>query len=108
LFQQALVLRNNPVGSDWSREAVFKYYLKSKGKCLKLISAALAQHHSESGDPAILIAVVLLTILDMFESGSGAWSLHLEGAQKLLNAGIMAGTSEWDSVARKLLHGAAV
>ncbi|KAK4171924.1 fungal-specific transcription factor domain-containing protein [Triangularia setosa] len=108
LFQQALVLRNNPIGSDLSREAVFKYYLKSKGKCLKLISAALAQHHSESGDSAILIAVVLLTILDMFESGSGAWSLHLEGAQKLLNAGIMAGTSEWDSVARKLLHGAAV
>lgn len=89
-------------------EAPFNYYLRSKGQCLKLISAALAKERTTLGDKAILIAVVLLTILDIFESGSDTWSLHLEGAKRLLDAGVMAGVSEWDSSARNLLHEAAM
>lgn len=89
-------------------EAPFNYYLRSKGQCLKLISATLAKHRTTQGDKAILIAVVLLTILDIFESGSGTWSLHLEGAKRLLDAGVMAGVSEWDSSARNLLREAAM
>lgn len=89
-------------------EAPFNHYLQSKGQCLKLISAALAKDRTTQGDKAILIAVVLLTILDIFESGSGTWSLHLEGAKTLVGAGVMAGVSEWDSSARKLLQEAAI
>lgn len=89
-------------------QAPINYYLRSKGRCLKLISAALARDHTAVGNKAILIAVVLLTILDIFESGSGTWSVHLEGAKRLLDAGVMAGTSEWDSSSRNLLQEAAM
>lgn len=75
---------------------------------MKLISAALKKDHTTLGDKSILIAVVLLTILDIFESGSGTWNVHLEGAKRLLDAGVMAGSSEWDSSARNLLQEAAM
>ena len=35
-------------------------------------------------DGRTLAAIVLLAFLDIFESGSGAWSYHIEGAKKLL------------------------
>lgn len=89
-------------------EAPINSYLQSKGQCLKLISTTLAKDQTTQGDKSILIAVVLLTILDIFESGSGTWSLHLEGAKRLLNAGVTTDVSEWDSSARNLLHEAAM
>lgn len=51
------------------------------------------------GDKALFVAVLLLTILDIFESGSGTWVFHLEGAKLLLDAGVMADVSEWDGSA---------
>jgi hypothetical protein len=35
-------------------------------------------------DGRTLAAIVLLAFIDIFESGSGAWSYHIEGAKKLL------------------------
>lgn len=89
-------------------EAPINYYLQSKGQCLKLISTTLVRDQTTRGDKSILIAVVLLTILDIFESGSGTWSLHLEGAKRLLDAGVTTDVSEWDSSARNLLREAAM
>lgn len=94
--------------STLALEAPFNYYLRSKGQSLRLISATLSRERTTLGDRAILIAVVLLTILDIFESGSGTWSFHLEGAKRLLDAGFMAGVSKWDSSARNLLQEAAM
>lgn len=88
--------------------APFNCYLRSKGQCLNLISATLAKDRPTLGDKALLVAVVLLTILDIFESGSGTWVFHLEGAKRLLDAGVMAGVSEWDGSAKDLLQDAAV
>ncbi|KAG8159221.1 hypothetical protein KVR01_010882 [Diaporthe batatas] len=93
---------------DLKLQPPFNFYLRSKGQCLKLISSALAKGHVTLGDKSILIAVVLLIILDVFENGSGTWTLHLEGAKRLLDAGIMAGNSEWDNCARNLLQEAAM
>lgn len=95
-------------GLDLALETQFSYYLQSKGQCLKLVSAALAQDHTILGDEAILIAAVLLMILDIFESGSVTWTFHLEGAKRLLDAGVIAGISEWDSSTRNLLREAAM
>lgn len=89
-------------------EAPINSYLQSKGQCLKLISDTLVRDQTARADKSILIAVVLLTILDIFESGSGTWILHLEGAKRLLDAGVMSDVSEWDSSARNLLHEAAM
>lgn len=97
-----------PLPATSPLEAPLGSYLRSKGQCLQLISAALGKDRTTLGDKAILIAVVLLMILDMFESGSGTWSLHLEGAKRLLDAGVMAGVSEWDTSVRNLLGEAAM
>ncbi|KAI6765470.1 hypothetical protein HG530_006540 [Fusarium avenaceum] len=56
----------------------------------------------------MLIAVVLLAILDIFESGSGAWSYHIEGIKKMLEAGAMTGTSACDHNLQNLLQEAAM
>lgn len=95
-------------GLDMALEAQFNYYLQSKGQCFKLVSGALAQDHTILGDKAILIAVVLLMILDIFESGSVTWTFHLEGAKSLLDAGVIAGISGWDSSIRNLLREASM
>jgi hypothetical protein len=91
-------------GQDVYQDATLKFYLHCKSKTLTLISAALADDQSAQGGKATLIAVLLLMILDVFESGSGAWSLHLEGAKTLLDSGVLDGSSEWDTSAGALLH----
>ncbi|TXB96239.1 hypothetical protein FocTR4_00016643 [Fusarium oxysporum f. sp. cubense] len=57
---------------------------------------------------SLLITVVLLAFLDIFESGSGAWSYHIEGIKKMLEVGAMKGTSSWDNNLQSLLHDAAM
>jgi hypothetical protein len=56
------------------------------------------------GDKSILTAVVLLTILDIFESGCGSWTAHLEGAKTMLDAEIINGFPGSDNSARNLLQ----
>jgi hypothetical protein len=60
-------------------------------------------HHPQAVADASVIAIVLLAILDIFESGSGAWNIHLEGCRKLLQAGSISGSSVWDSSVETLL-----
>ncbi|ENH70193.1 Acriflavine sensitivity control protein acr-2 [Fusarium oxysporum f. sp. cubense race 1] len=63
---------------------------------------------SRSDQQSLLITVVLLAFLDIFESGSGAWSYHIEGIKKMLEVGAMKGTSSWDDNLQSLLYDAAM
>jgi hypothetical protein len=87
-----------------SRAALLKYYLQSKAHCLRLISDSLLKGRDPEGDTAILIAVILLAILDLFESGSMAWAFHIEGAKKLLRSGAMAAAQNWKSISHSLQY----
>lgn len=90
------------------RAPLVNYYLRSKDHSLKLVSAALVTDRTSQGHQSLFIAVVLLAILDIFESGSGAWSYHIEGIKKMLEAGAMSGTSAWDHNLQNLLHEATI
>lgn len=93
---------------DTYRGPFVNYYLRSKDHSLKLVSAALVTNRTSQGHQSLLIAVVLLAFLDIFESGSGAWSYHIEGIKKMLEAGAMSGTSAWDHNLQNLLQQAAM
>jgi hypothetical protein len=69
-----------------SRSALTSYYLHSKAKALRLLSRALADV-STSNSIATVFTAILLTILELFESGAGSWSVHLEGVKRLVEAG---------------------
>lgn len=86
--------------------SIMKYYLRSKSHCLGLVSAALAIQRTTQDQQSLLITVVLLAFLDIFESGSGAWSYHIEGIKKMLEVGALASAS-WDYNLQNLLHEAA-
>lgn len=59
---------------------------------------------SQRGEEPTFIAVILLAVLDLVESGSGSWIFHLEGAKKLLEAGNRKGRPEFEKGPRTLLH----
>ncbi|KAG5655528.1 hypothetical protein KAF25_003865 [Fusarium avenaceum] len=90
------------------RAPLVNYYLRSKDDSLKLVSAALVIDRTTQDHQSLLIAVVLLAFLDIFESGSGAWSYHIEGIKKMLEAGTMTGTSACDQNLQNLLQEAAM
>ena len=62
-------------------------YLVLKHNSLRHLSAALA-------DPVVsrksttVVTVLFLALLELIESGAGFWSVHIEGAKKLLEAGV--------------------
>jgi len=64
-------------------------------------------HHPRARDEASVIAIVLLAVLDIFESGSGAWNVHLEGTKKLIEAGSINRSYVCDSSVEALLCEAA-
>lgn len=70
-------------------------YLVLKHKSLRHLSAALS-------DPVIsrksttVVTILFLALLELIESGAGFWSVHIEGAKKLLEAGV-SDTDEGDS-----------
>ncbi|RFN50632.1 putative c6 finger domain protein acr-2 [Fusarium flagelliforme] len=90
-----------------SERTLINYYLRSKELSLNLVSSHLAMHHPRARDEASVIAIVLLAVLDIFESGSGAWNVHLEGSKKLIEAGSINTASVWDSSVEALLSEAA-
>lgn len=62
-------------------------YLILKHNSLRHLSAALS-------DPVIsrksttVVTVLFLALLELIESGAGFWSVHIEGAKKLLEVGV--------------------
>ncbi|KAK6080619.1 hypothetical protein SCUP234_05165 [Seiridium cupressi] len=61
------------------------YSVQYKQRALKYLSESL-KGPREGEEDSILAIVVLLMLLEYFESGAGAWTTHLEGAKALLDA----------------------
>ncbi|CAG7557809.1 unnamed protein product [Fusarium equiseti] len=94
-------------GLPTSERALVNYYLLSKELILKLVSSHLAMQYPRARDEASVIAIVLLAVLDIFESGSGAWNVHLEASKKLIEPGSINRSIVWDSSVEALLCEAA-
>lgn len=74
-----------PAGSRRPSSEAYQHFLEFKQHTLAQLSKDLANPVMQKDDRT-LAAIVVLALLDLFESGSGAWSYHIEGAKKLLRS----------------------
>ncbi|KAG0159379.1 hypothetical protein PDIDSM_6901 [Penicillium digitatum] len=72
-----------PAGSRKPTSQAYHHFLEYKQRALRQLSMDL-HNPAMQKDGRTLAAIVLLAFLDIFESGSGAWSYHVRGAKKLL------------------------
>ncbi|CAG7983471.1 unnamed protein product [Penicillium salamii] len=72
-----------PASSRKPLSQAYRHFLEFKQRALHQLSLDL-QNPATQKDGRTLAAIVLLAFLDIIESGSGAWSYHIEGAKKLL------------------------
>ncbi|KAJ5103480.1 hypothetical protein N7532_004009 [Penicillium argentinense] len=73
----------SPTGLRRTPSKAFEHFLEFKQRTLNQLSKDLRNPVSQKDDRT-LAAIIVLALLDLFESGSGAWSYHIEGAKKLL------------------------
>lgn len=74
-----------PAGDRRPASKAYQHFLEFKQRTLAQLSKDLVNPVMQKDDRT-LAAIVVLALLDLFESGSGAWSYHLEGAKKLLKS----------------------
>lgn len=74
-----------PAGSRRPSSKAYQHFLEFKQRTLAQLSRDLSTPAMQKDDRT-LAAMVVLALLDLFESGSGAWSYHVEGAKKLLRS----------------------
>jgi hypothetical protein len=72
-----------PASSRKPTSQGYQHFLEFKQRALRQLSMDLSNPAMQK-DGRTLAAIVLLAFLDLIESGSGAWSYHIEGAKKLL------------------------
>lgn len=72
-----------PASSRKPTSQAYHHFLEYKQRALRQLSMDL-NNPAMQKDGRTLAAIVLLAFIDIFESGSGAWSYHIEGAKKLL------------------------
>ncbi|KAJ5174650.1 uncharacterized protein N7482_000527 [Penicillium canariense] len=73
----------SPAGNRRPSSRAFQHFLEFKQRTLHQLSQDLLNPVKQKDDRT-LAAIVVLALVDIFESGSGAWSYHIEGAKKLL------------------------
>lgn len=73
----------SPTGAKRPPTKAFQHFLEFKQRTLNQLSKDLCNPLAQKDDRT-LAAIIVLALLDLFESGSGAWSYHIEGAKKLL------------------------
>lgn len=74
-----------PTSSRQITSKAYHHFLEYKQRTLKQLSKDLSNPAKQNAD-ITLAAVVILALLDLFESGSGAWSYHIEGAKKIMRS----------------------
>ncbi|KAJ5684101.1 uncharacterized protein N7477_000446 [Penicillium maclennaniae] len=74
-----------PASSRKPTSQPYQHFLEFKQRTLGQLSRDL-KNLAMQNDDRTLAAIVVLALLDLFESGSGAWSYHIEGAKKLLRS----------------------
>lgn len=70
----------------------YRHALMFKQRALQSTKRSLSDPRTR-GQEATIASVVLLVVLDMVESGGGAWKMHVDGAKSLLQArlGLLSG-----------------
>ncbi|KAJ5155858.1 Protein of unknown function DUF3468 [Penicillium capsulatum] len=74
-----------PAGARRPSTKAYQHFLEFKQRALNQLTKDLCSPVMQKDDRT-LVAIVVLALLDLFESGSGAWSYHIEGAKKLLRS----------------------
>lgn len=74
-----------PAASRRPSSKVYQQFLEFKQRALHQLSMDLDSPVMQR-DNRTLAGIVVLALLDLFESGSGAWSYHIEGAKKLIKS----------------------
>lgn len=97
------VFPTNPSSpSSHSRSDLLNQYLVLKHNSLRLLSADLDDPNS-SRKSETLATVLFLALLELMESGAGFWSVHIEGAKKLLEEGVGNSTRSGASLVRAMI-----
>ena len=80
--------------STWKLRAsaapLLKTYFGVKQRSLRLLARAM-ENPAERADVSTFVAIMLQLMVEFLETGAGAWSVHLEGAKKLIEAGVSTG-----------------
>ncbi|KAJ5924723.1 hypothetical protein N7466_008910 [Penicillium verhagenii] len=71
--------------SRQTNSKAYHHFLEYKQRTLKLLSQDIS-NPAKKNDDITLAAIIVLALLDLFESGSGAWSYHIEGAKKIMRS----------------------
>lgn len=66
-----------------STSSILSSYLRFKQKALQHLSIGMSNLH-KTNHASVLATVILMIILELFESGAGSWTIHLKGAKELL------------------------
>lgn len=99
---QTVFPTNPSSASSLSHSDLLNQYLVLKHNSLRLLSADLGDA-SSSRRSETLATVLFLALLELMESGAGFWSVHIEGAKKLLEEGVGIGTRSGASLVRAIL-----
>ena len=84
---QANSIHINEKQLDAFQSQLLRHCISFKQKALEFLSVALQDPHQHNELQTFGTAVVL-ALLECFETGAGSWAIYLDGAKKLLEAGI--------------------
>lgn len=89
--------------NDHSCSRLLEEFWNHKQKALNLFSRDLT---NLNGCPDVLTfaTAVLLALVEVFESGSGSWMVHIEGAKQLLSASLRGDLSYLPTVLEGFIH----
>lgn len=74
-----------PAASRRPSSKAYEHFLEYKQRALNQLAMDLSNPTMQKDDRT-LASIVVLALLDLYESGSGAWSYHIEGAKNLLKS----------------------
>lgn len=95
--------RRVPFFDDYRCSRLLEEFWNHKQKALNLFSHNLT---NLNGCPDVLTfaTAVLLALVEVFESGSGSWMVHIEGAKQLLNASLDGDLSYLPTLLEGFIH----
>lgn len=82
-----------PAASRRPASKAFEDFLEFKQRALNQLATDLNSPKMQKDDRT-LAGIVVLGLLDLIESGSGAWSYHVEGAKNLLKSRPKSGSGQ--------------
>lgn len=95
--------RRLSLSNDYNCSRLLEGFWNHKQKALNLFSHDLT---NLNGSPDVLTfaTAVLLALVEVFESGSGSWMVHIEGAKQLLSASLDGDLSYLPTVLEGFIH----